>query len=251
MSTRQSDSAHLCFHQGQQQNEDGNSRHASLSEEEENLAVLRRWGIGRSSLILNQTMVFLFLFNSISQHAVFSECVLHVPFRLFCLQTCYERTAWNWESLRGGAALCAAGDSSHRGRLFLTSFKVFGFGLKHSCFIHRDMPQRWIILGCLISSPRLWITKRRFCLETCQKFTTSTKGDKVPPGCQMVHRWWHNVLLCHRYFDFSSQDFPERVGTVHRLPGAGWKVFPTEGGWRKDENDLSVQTVRSIFGVFT
>uniref|UniRef100_A0A8C7YUZ4 Mcf.2 cell line derived transforming sequence-like b n=1 Tax=Oryzias sinensis TaxID=183150 RepID=A0A8C7YUZ4_9TELE len=37
-----SDSAHLCFHQGQQQNEDGNSRHASLSEEEENLAVLRR-----------------------------------------------------------------------------------------------------------------------------------------------------------------------------------------------------------------
>lgn len=39
---------------GQLQNEDGNSRHASVSEEEENLAVLRRWGISRGSFICNQ-----------------------------------------------------------------------------------------------------------------------------------------------------------------------------------------------------
>lgn len=39
---------------GQLQNGDGNSRHASLSEEEENLAVLRRWGISRPSFICNQ-----------------------------------------------------------------------------------------------------------------------------------------------------------------------------------------------------
>lgn len=39
---------------GQLQNGDSNSRHASLSEEEENLAVLRRWGISRCSFICNQ-----------------------------------------------------------------------------------------------------------------------------------------------------------------------------------------------------
>lgn len=49
-------SSFLFLSQGndQLQNGDSNSRYASLSEEEENLAVLRRWGIGDSSFICNQ-----------------------------------------------------------------------------------------------------------------------------------------------------------------------------------------------------
>lgn len=58
-----------------------------------------------------------------------------------------------------------------------------------SCFVfahYRDMPLRWIIQQCLTSSLLLCRTKRRFCLATCLKFTTSTRGEEAPSGCH----WW-------------------------------------------------------------
>lgn len=96
---------------GQLQNGDRNGRHASLSEEEENLAVLRRWGISRRSFICNQITrqmdcgrSYLWLWSS---SFTFYLLARNHPLDLFslCLQARYERTAGDRESLRGGAAL--------------------------------------------------------------------------------------------------------------------------------------------------
>lgn len=96
---------------GQLQNGDRNSRHASLSEEEENLAVLRRWGISRRSFICNQITrrmdcgrSYLCLWSS---SFTFYLLARNHPLDLFslCLQARYERAAGDRESLRGGAAL--------------------------------------------------------------------------------------------------------------------------------------------------
>lgn len=99
------------------------------------------------------------------------------------LQTCYEWAAGNRESLRRGAALRVAGvcsphmEESQSAFHACLPFHVFVF----VCF--RDTPPRWIIQQCLTSSLLLCRTKRRFCLATCQKFTTSTRGEWVPSGC--------------------------------------------------------------------
>lgn len=51
------------------------------------------------------------------------------------------------------------------------------------CF--RDMLLRWIIQRWLISSLLLCRTKRRCCLATCQRSTTSTRGEWAPSGCYL------------------------------------------------------------------
>ena len=111
---------------GQLQNGDSDSRHASLSEEEENLAVLRRWGISRRSFISNQitrqmdcvkTLIslsmelwrYLIPERACPKSSIWS---LFSPLFSICLQARDERAAGNWEGLRWGAALRIAGASS-------------------------------------------------------------------------------------------------------------------------------------------
>lgn len=55
-----------------------------------------------------------------------------------------------------------------------------------SCLVflgYRDMPLRWIIRRWFTSCRLLCRTKRRFCLATCQKSTTSTGGKRAPSAC--------------------------------------------------------------------
>lgn len=233
----------------QLQNGDGNSRHVSLSEEEENLAVLRRWG----SFICNQItrqMDCVKTVTSISTelcvylHLICLTACLSLPSA--CLQARYERAAGNRESVRGGAALRAAG--VHPPHDVHSSLWLFWF---HSWFffvcVCRDMPLRWIIQPWFTSCLLLCRTKRRFCLETCQRSTTSTGGEGAPSAC---HWWYQSSVtpeqttgyqskLINVLFSYLSsltwfchlQDVSEGVGAVHRLPRVGWTVFSREGEW--------------------
>lgn len=188
------DPVFLFFSQGnnQLQNGDSNSRHASLSEEEENLAVLRRWGIGWGSFICNQITQqmdcengYLIMYSAVTPPLLSSLNHFDLSFFFSICLTLYSLPAFRHvmnELLETERAyveelLCVL-------QVFIYSTEGFIFWILPvagiSCFVfgcYRDMPLRWTIQPCLISSLLLCRTKRRFCLATCRKFTTSIRGD--------------------------------------------------------------------------
>lgn len=161
-------------------------RHASLSEEEENLAVLRRSGTSHP-LESNYTpdglrLCFLrHLPSFISTHSISSA---------LCPQTRHERAAGNRESLRGGAALRPPGRHEHELFCPWLSPSTDSAG----CVV-RDTPLRWTTRPCFPSCLLLCRTKRRFYLETCLKSTTSTRGERVPPICLTGWLLHHQLLI--------------------------------------------------------
>lgn len=173
------------------QSEDGNSRHASVSEEEENLAVLRRWGISHGPFICNQITRHmdreksypLYLFSPGPNHS------FDPSFCLYALSVCRHVMNELLETERAYVEelLCVlqVGISSLNSySLFFTSARKLIF-----CFwcVYRDMLLRWIIQRWFTSCLLLCRTKRRFCLATCQKSTTSTEGEGAPSACH----WWY------------------------------------------------------------
>lgn len=75
--------------------------------------------------------------------------------------------------------------------LFFTCAQKFMFCV---WCVYRDMLLRWITQQWFTSCLLLCRTKRRFCLATCQKSTTSTGGEGAPSAC---HWWYQHTVTCH------------------------------------------------------
>lgn len=77
------------------------------------------------------------------------------------------------------------------------------------------MPLRWIIRPWFTSSLLLCRTRRRFCLATCQKSTTSTRGEGAPSAC---HWWYHFTCCCSPHWCLYSREkhdvAPDRQGQI-------------------------------------
>lgn len=184
---------------GQLQNGDSNSRHASLSEEEENLAVLRRWVTSPRSFICNQ------ITRQMDCEKLWSTAsYLLSPGRnhwfdlslcLYSLSVCRHVMNELLETERAYVEelLCVlqVGINSLKMVILLCGKNFMGF---FSRCVFRDMPLRWTIQQWFPSCLLLCRTKRRFCLATCQKSTTSTGGEGAPSAC---HWWYQHTVICH------------------------------------------------------
>jgi len=111
---------------------------------------------------------------------------------LVSLKTCDERAPGDGESVRRGAPLCPAGSHRHRRRHSNTHLeKCYQKTTKHQTCVSvllmllllylRVTQQRWTTLRWLTSCPPRCRTRRRFCLATCRRSTTSTRGAAARP----------------------------------------------------------------------